>query len=100
MSRELDAEIAVKLFRENEAVVAALALGPFAYSSTWDGAGKVIEEMQRQGWRYRLESSGANGHAVYFWREMMPSWTAGERAEAPRAVCESALAALGGEARE
>lgn len=43
-------------------------LPPAFYSTTWDGAGQVIEEMQRRGWELALNVTGV-GVAASFHRQ-------------------------------
>ncbi|SDR82676.1 hypothetical protein SAMN05444162_0134 [Paenibacillaceae bacterium GAS479] len=74
-----------------------------AYSTTWAGAGQVIEEMQRRGWDYILQSLDDGGHGVRFdkWNVTQNRFTATARAEsdsAPHAITVAAILALRSEA--
>lgn len=65
------------------------------FSTTWDGAGLVVEHMRKLGCNYNLEGD-ANEHRVNFFDRSGLRGKA-SHASAPACICIAALAATGGE---
>lgn len=63
----LDAELAEKLFGMPPELVAALALGPYAYSTSYEGMGLVLEAMTDRGYSMGLHEF-ADRHAADVFR--------------------------------
>ncbi|ASS66236.1 hypothetical protein [Paenibacillus sp. RUD330] len=75
----------------------------FTPSTTWDGAGQVIEEMRRLGWDYILQSLDSGGHGARFdkWDVGLNRYVASvaeESESAPHAITIAAILALRSEA--
>lgn len=74
-------------------------LPPAFYSTDWDGAGQVIDAMQRRGWWVRIEQTGDVWFACNFW-----NWKSGVYSETvhfqtfPHAITIAAILALRSEA--
>ncbi|MFD2334672.1 hypothetical protein ACFSR7_35970 [Cohnella sp. GCM10020058] len=65
------------------------------YSTTWEGMRLVVEEMQRRGWGYGIESEGGGKYHARFCNPMEGAYAEKNGADtAPHAVCLAALSAL------
>ncbi|MDF2815716.1 MAG: hypothetical protein K0Q81_1916 [Paenibacillus sp.] len=72
-------------------------LVPFEPSTSWEGMRLVVEEMQRRGWEYAIESEGEKVHARFF--KPLEGDYAEQNGEtsAPTACVKAAIKALQGE---
>ncbi|MBB6676493.1 hypothetical protein H4Q31_04035 [Cohnella lubricantis] len=73
------------------------------FSTTWNGMQQVVEEMQRRGWDFALESltyDGIKYHARFFERIEGGYGEYDSEASFPHAVCMAALSALEGQRDE
>jgi hypothetical protein len=65
------------------------------YSTKWSGMQLVVEEMQRRGWEYVIESEGTDKHHARFFKTYEGDYGEYNGAtKAPFAVCMAALKAL------
>ena len=75
----------------------ALAVLPdYAFSTSWEGVGLVIERMRELGWEMALDDLRYSYRAVFRRRqdEELRYSQSRQRPTAPEAVCRAALAAL------
>jgi len=70
---------------------------PFYGSTSWEGMGLVVEEMQRRGWWLFIEQNGDKSFTSRFWNSSKGYWSDSVTlSSAPHAVAMAALLALRG----
>jgi hypothetical protein len=78
-----------------------LHLPPPPYSTSWEAAGRLVEEMRKRGYRYTLSDDGRNDglHEAEFWppaeRVRIDPLGYATAPTAPEAIALAALRALG-----
>jgi hypothetical protein len=85
-----------------EPCVGSVHLPPPPYSTSWEAAGRLVEEMHRRGWRLGVEESAEGRYEVVLWRPLWdhnPSAGRLNRWDSaptfPEALSKAALRALG-----
>jgi hypothetical protein len=75
-------------------------IAPPPYSTSWEAAGRLVEEMRRRGYGFEIEIALEGGHVaqvIHYNRERGTCWkgASASGASLPEAIARAALRALG-----